>query len=133
MTDHEMTLAELNLAISEVRGYTVKKHYSGDPHGYHWGLMACYDPEGHICGSTPSEEITWMVHAPKWATDANTALELLAEICDSVSCGEHIYAVGRQPCDKTWIVARTGTPYDDFEEAPTAAEAIARAWWAWKA
>ena len=134
----DMSLDELNWAIAKIFGWTIRYNADEKP-----PMMTLIDPDGNRVAGTSlfvlksdGELFDMLVnlaeygaaYVPRYATNDSDSLELLAEICDSVEWGEHIYGVGKQPFTKKWIVARMGEPYAAYPSASTPAEAIARAY-----
>lgn len=68
---------------------------------------------------------------PRWPFDPDAALELLREMNEALALGDYCYGVGYNPGGKVWCVMQTGPMPDIYDFAPTAAEAICRAWLAW--
>lgn len=123
MSEDEMTLEELNRAIAEARGWEQYSSWKRREHKYVFTATTVILDRAWITKAYEIKEVL-----PAWTTDPAAALKLAGENLymlrsDNSQYPRHYY------CEITSI----DVPFAYCSTAPTAAEAIARAWWAWKA
>lgn len=110
----EMTPEELNRAIGEAKGFQHLKLANGEDG---WFIPDADNTENY-------QRFT-QVSTPAWTTDPADALELLAEM--------RIDGYGLFPRGNTSWWVDSPIKRQTLSLAKDPAEAIARAWWAWKA
>lgn len=116
MINKELTLHGLNKVIGEAKGWIISEDDDVWPPYVH--------PDG-----LPTKEM------PNWTTDERYALELLVEMNEQSGFDLNEVAFSLVPSK-----AKAEIVFNEynlgissvFAEAPTVAEAVARAWWDWK-
>ena len=109
---------ELNRRIAGARGWRSIQ-------GNHTNLSG-------LMGIPPEEKSNNHYRVPDWATDANAAFELLADMNEHGEFGHGDYNVSYQPYGDDGPCWWCGHVCDNFDfTAPTPAMAICRAWLKW--
>lgn len=137
----ELSDDELNRVIAELLGWAIEEEVEY-PYGHDWGPLWTYQlfsPDGKCVFAGNDEDLADQL--PQWSTDANAALELLAEIVD-ISYGQPCQGeLGRIPdpyplnpeIAGLWYVKRCGNHgLCGKPKAPTAPRAIAEAYVLWR-